>query len=58
MTGPLDLRVLVLLLAGAFTAYVAYHHPAAGSALMVGVGVVTLLFLLLGSDRGGEPPPR
>ena len=58
MNGPLDLRVLVLLLAGAFTGYVAYRHPAAGAALLVGVGVVTLLYLLLGSGGSGGPPSR
>lgn len=55
MNGPLDLRVLVLLLAGAGTAYVAYQHPALGTALLVAVGVVTLLYLLLGPGSGGGP---
>ncbi|MEN2424367.1 hypothetical protein AABB02_40485 [Streptomyces rimosus] len=56
MNGPLDLRILVLLLAGAFTGYLAYRHPAVGTAVLVSVGVVTLLYLLLGSGRSGGPP--
>lgn len=55
MNGPLDLRVLVLLLAGAVTAYVAYVHPNIGVAMLVAVGVVTLLYLLTGSDGSGPP---
>lgn len=55
MNGPLDLRILVLLLTGAFVGYVAYLHPAAGVALLVGVGVVTLLYMLLGPGNGGPP---
>lgn len=43
----LDLRTAVLLLAGCGATYVAYLHPAFGVALLVGVGVVTLLHLLL-----------
>ncbi|MFD7320518.1 hypothetical protein ACFV9D_05400 [Streptomyces sp. NPDC059875] len=58
MGGPLDLRALVLLLAGAVTAYVAYLHPDVGVALLVGAGVVTLLYLLMGSGGSGTPPPR
>lgn len=58
MNGPLDLRILVLMLAGGFTGYVAYRHPAAGAAVLVSVGVVTLLYLLLGSGRSGGPPSR
>lgn len=55
MNGPLDLRILVLFLAGAGTTYVAYFHPAVGVALLVGVGVVTLLYMLLGPGNGGPP---
>ncbi|MFD4612717.1 hypothetical protein ACFWOT_32505 [Streptomyces sp. NPDC058440] len=59
MNGPLDLRILVLFLAGAGTAYLAYLHPAAGVALLAGVGVVTLLYMLLGSGGSdGDPPSR
>jgi Flp pilus assembly protein TadB len=58
MGGPLDLRALVLLLAGAVTAYVAYLHPDVGVALLVGAGVVTLLYLLMGSGGNGSAPPR
>lgn len=56
MNGPLDLRVLVLLLLGAVTTYVAYTHPAAGAALLVAVGVVTLVYLLMNSGESGGPP--
>ncbi|MET9374035.1 hypothetical protein ABZX98_07775 [Streptomyces sp. NPDC002992] len=56
MNGPLDLRVLVLLLAGAVTAYIAYMHPAVGIALLVGVGVVTLAYLLMSTGGSGGPP--
>lgn len=58
MNGPLDLRILVLLLAGAFAGYIAYRHPAAGTAVVVAVGVVTLLYLLLGSSEGRGPQSR
>jgi hypothetical protein len=47
MNGDIDLRTAVLLLTGASATYVALLHPAAGTALLVGVGVVTLLHLLL-----------
>ncbi|MGW1245225.1 hypothetical protein [Streptomyces bobili] len=57
MNGPLDLRIL-LFFAGASAAYVAYLHPAVGIALLVGVGVVTLLYVLLGNTgNGGDGPP-
>ncbi|MFF3691707.1 hypothetical protein [Streptomyces sp. NPDC002187] len=56
MNAPLDLRMAVLLLAGAGAVYFALQHPAGGIALLVGVAVVTLLHLLLGSGRGGGPP--
>ncbi|MFE7114018.1 hypothetical protein ACFU99_01135 [Streptomyces sp. NPDC057654] len=43
----LDTRTAVLLLAGGFSAYVAFLHPAVGVALLVGVAVVGLLHVLL-----------
>ncbi|MDT0570330.1 hypothetical protein RM704_23150 [Streptomyces sp. DSM 3412] len=52
VNGPLDLRVLVLLLAGAVVGYIAYAHPAVGVALLVAVAVVTLLYLLMGPNHG------
>ncbi|WP_017238194.1 hypothetical protein [Streptomyces sp. SS] len=60
MNGPLDLRVLVLLLVGVVVGYIAYTHPAAGVALVVAATVVTLLYLLMGSggSGSGSPPPR
>ncbi|MFJ7069712.1 hypothetical protein [Streptomyces sp. NPDC101115] len=58
MNGPLDLRVAVLLLAGAFVFYIAYKHPAFGVAVLVAVGVVTLLYLLMGSGGSGPAAPR
>ncbi|WP_121833212.1 hypothetical protein [Streptomyces sp. S1] len=56
--GPLDLRLLILLLAGVVVGYIVYKHPDAGVALTVAVGVVTLLYLLMGSGGSGSPPPR
>ncbi|EMF56537.1 hypothetical protein SBD_2098 [Streptomyces bottropensis ATCC 25435] len=47
MNGSLDLRTAVLLLVGVGATYVAFRYPAFGIALLVGVGVVTLLHLLL-----------
>jgi hypothetical protein len=47
MNGQLDLRTALLLLAGCGATYVAFLHPTFGTALLVGVGVVTLLHLLL-----------
>ncbi|MEI5102972.1 hypothetical protein RB200_36085 [Streptomyces sp. PmtG] len=47
MDGQLDLRTALLLLAGAGAAYVAFLHPAAGVALLVGVAVVGLLHQIL-----------
>ncbi|MER5618307.1 hypothetical protein [Streptomyces sp. NPDC002215] len=53
----MDLRVAVLLLAGGIVAYIAYQHPAVGTAVLVGAGVVTLLYLLMmGSSGNGGPP--
>ncbi|MET9623399.1 hypothetical protein ABZZ37_21965 [Streptomyces sp. NPDC006464] len=49
---------MVLMMAGAVTAYVAYLHPDVGVALLVGAGVVTLLYLLMGSGGSGSAPPR
>ncbi|MEV8022931.1 hypothetical protein AB0O76_42915 [Streptomyces sp. NPDC086554] len=46
--GALDLRTALLLLAGGGATYVAFQHPGAGAALLVGVAVVTALHLLLG----------
>ncbi|MEW2276005.1 hypothetical protein [Streptomyces griseofuscus] len=46
MTG-LDTRTAVLLLAGAGATYVAFLHPAAGVALLVGLAVIGLLHTLL-----------
>ncbi|MFJ9379528.1 hypothetical protein [Streptomyces sp. NPDC101455] len=57
MNGPLDMRVLVLLLAEAGASYVAYLHPAVGAALLVGIAVVTLLYLLMGNGDDGPSSP-
>jgi len=43
----IDQRTALLLLAGAGAVYVAFIHPEVGSALLVGVAVVTLLHLLM-----------
>ncbi|MGW2281883.1 hypothetical protein [Streptomyces sp. NPDC001770] len=39
--------VLMSLLAGACSAYIALRHPAVGTALLVGVGVTTLVNILM-----------
>lgn len=46
-TEPLDLRAAILLVAGGSMTYVAYQHPAFGTALLTGVAVTTLLHALL-----------
>ncbi len=53
--GFIDVRTAILLLAGAGAVYVAFLHPAFGVALLVGVGVVTVLHLLMGPGDGGPP---
>ncbi|MGW7102894.1 hypothetical protein [Streptomyces sp. NPDC054838] len=45
--GPIDNRTAVLLLAGGSATYIAPLHPASGTALMVGIALVTLLHILL-----------
>ncbi|MGW3655270.1 hypothetical protein ACWD6R_05930 [Streptomyces sp. NPDC005151] len=47
MNGQLDQRAVLLMLVGGSTVYVAFEHPSFGTALVVGVGVVTLLHLLM-----------
>ncbi|MEV4905730.1 hypothetical protein AB0N46_13880 [Streptomyces albidoflavus] len=42
-------RMVLLLTVGSGATYMAFEHPALGSALLVGVAVVTLLHLM-----GGE----
>lgn len=46
--SPFDLRTAILLLAGSGATYIAFLHPAFGTALLVGIAVVTLLHVLLG----------
>lgn len=52
------MRVAVLFLVGACAGYIAYQHPDVGIALLVAVGVVTLVYLLMGSGENGDPPAR
>ncbi|MER6853522.1 hypothetical protein AB0A81_35495 [Streptomyces flaveolus] len=47
MNGQIDQRTVLLMLVGCATVYVAFEHPSFGTALVVGVGVVTLLHLLM-----------
>jgi hypothetical protein len=47
MNGQIDQRTVLLMLVGCGTVYIAFEHPSFGTALMVGVGVVTLLHLLM-----------
>ncbi|MFJ6053447.1 hypothetical protein [Streptomyces sp. NPDC092307] len=56
MDDPLDLRVLVLLLLGGCTVYIAYQHPQVGVAALVAVGVVTAAYMLLSTGGSGGPP--
>lgn len=50
MNGQRDQRMVLLLLAGGGAAYAAFEHPPPGTALMVGIGLVTLLHPLI-KDR-------
>ncbi|WP_434404937.1 hypothetical protein [Streptomyces sp. NBC_01353] len=47
MDGQLDQRTVLLLLVGGGAVYTAFEHPSFGTALLVGVGVVTLLHLMM-----------
>jgi hypothetical protein len=47
MNGHIDQRMVLLMLVGCGTAYVTFEHPSFGTALVVGVAVVTLLHLLM-----------
>ncbi|WP_189749460.1 hypothetical protein [Streptomyces tendae] len=47
MNGQMEQRTVLLALVGCGTIYVAFEHPAFGTALSVGVGVVTLVHLLM-----------
>lgn len=47
MNGHIDLTAVVLGLVGGIAAYAAYRDPNLGAALLVGAGVVTVLYLLL-----------
>lgn len=56
MNGQIDQRMVLLMLVGCGTVYVvAFEHPSFGTALVVGVAVVTLLHLL---TRGRRPACR
>jgi hypothetical protein len=48
VNGQMDQRTVLLALVGCGTVYVAFEHPSFGTALLVGVGVVTLIHLLMG----------
>ncbi|MFB7713613.1 hypothetical protein [Streptomyces sp. NPDC056105] len=50
MNGQVDQRAVLLALVGCGTVYVAFQHPSFGVALLVGVGVVTLLNALMKDD--------
>lgn len=47
MKGHIDLTAIVLLALGGLAAYIAYQDEKLGAALLVGGGVITLLYLLL-----------
>jgi hypothetical protein len=46
MNGQIDQRIVLPMLVGCGTVYVAFEQPSFGTALVVGVAVVTLLHLL------------
>lgn len=48
MNGQMDQRAVLLLVVGCGTVYIAFEYPLFGAALLVGVGVVTLLHVLMG----------
>ncbi|WP_327429897.1 MULTISPECIES: hypothetical protein [unclassified Streptomyces] len=50
MNGQTDQRTVLLALVGCGAVYAAFEHPSFGAALLVGVGVVTLLHILM-KDR-------
>ncbi|MFD9219714.1 hypothetical protein ACFWDI_06735 [Streptomyces sp. NPDC060064] len=50
MNDQTDQRTVLLMLVGSGAVYIALEHPSFGTALLVGVGVMTLLHLLL-KDR-------
>ncbi|GGZ18259.1 hypothetical protein [Streptomyces nitrosporeus] len=47
MDGQVEQRAVLLLLVGGSATYVAMEHPSFGTALLVGVSVVTLLHILM-----------
>jgi hypothetical protein len=46
MNGNLDLETVVLIAIGGGATYIAFLHPAVGTAILVGVAVVTLIILM------------
>ncbi|MEU5800044.1 hypothetical protein ABZ773_06125 [Streptomyces sp. NPDC047804] len=50
MDGQIDQRTVVLLLRGSGAVYAAFEHPALGTALLIGIAVVTLVYLLMRSQ--------
>lgn len=47
MNGQIDLTAIVLLTLGGVSVYIAYRNPELGAAILVGVGVVGLLYVLI-----------
>ncbi|GGV67070.1 hypothetical protein [Streptomyces griseoloalbus] len=47
MNGQIDYRTALLALVGCGATYAAFEHPSFGTALLVGIGAVTLLHLLM-----------
>lgn len=54
----MNLRTAVLLLAGAGATYLAFQHPALGIAVLVGIAVIGVLNLLLGSGTEEQKEER
>jgi multisubunit Na+/H+ antiporter MnhB subunit len=51
MQGHIDLVAIVLLSLAGVAIYIAYRNPRLGAAILVGIGVIGLLVLLLGSQQ-------
>lgn len=53
----MDVRTGLLLLAGGGAAYLAFAHPAVGVALLVGIGVITVLDAMVKKGPPDDPQP-
>ncbi|WP_329587325.1 hypothetical protein OG500_38090 [Kitasatospora sp. NBC_01250] len=51
MNNLISLSAIVLLALGGAATYIAYHNPQLGAAILVGTGVIGLLYALLKSQK-------